>query len=47
MVTDLSEGIRDAALNLLGNAVVDADSGQILGDKPFLAVAFDDAALRN
>lgn len=43
---------RDAApepwsLNLLGNAVVDADSGQILGDKPFLAVAFDDAALGN
>lgn len=32
-------------VNLLGDSVVDADSGQILGDKPFLTVAFDDAAL--
>lgn len=33
-------------MNLLGDAVVDANGGQILGNEPLLAVAFDDAALK-
>lgn len=33
-------------VDLLGDAVVDADRGQILGDEPLLAVALDDAALK-
>lgn len=40
-------GHQTLHLNLLGDAVVDPDSGQILGDKPFLTVAFNDAALGN
>lgn len=41
---EASETMR---LNLLGDAVVNADRGQVLGHKPFLTVAFDDAALGN
>lgn len=33
-------------MNLLGDAIVDANSGQILGNKPLLTVAFDNAALK-
>lgn len=32
-------------MNLLGDSIVDTDSGQILGNKPLLTIAFDDAAL--
>lgn len=39
--------VMDAAdgLNLLCDAIVNTDSGQVLGNKPLLTVAFDDAAL--
>lgn len=33
-------------MNSLGDSVVDANRGQVLGNKPLLAVAFDDAALK-
>lgn len=53
----LTHGTRDcrrrhnkrkaADVDSLGDAVVDPDGGQILGDEPLLAVTFDDAALQN
>lgn len=32
--------------NLLCDAIVDSNSGQIFGDKSFFAVSFNDAALQ-
>lgn len=32
--------------NLLGDSIVDTNSGQILGNEPLLTVALDDAALQ-
>lgn len=33
-------------MNSLGDTIVDANSGQVLGNKPLLTVAFDNAALK-
>lgn len=38
---------RRANADSLGDAVVDPDGGQILGNEPLLAVTFDNAALQN